>query len=101
MGLDATARRRWLGALSLGAALIMLILGLTILWGKLGNLPFLLYWVVCIALTALAMATAFVDARVVSERTRREERDLLEHTLKDIVKDARGKPRRPRPPQQR
>jgi uncharacterized membrane protein len=90
---DATARRRWLGAGLLAAALAMLIVGLTVLWGQLSNLAFLLYWMFCIVLTGAAMAVAFLDARALRERTRREERALLETTLKNIVADARARPR--------
>ena len=97
MGLDATIRRRFLGAAVLVAALIMLIVGLTILWGRLSNLAFLAYWLVCILLTGLAMAVAILDARALRERTRREERALLENTLKDIVDDARKRPERSTP----
>lgn len=98
MGLNATARRRWLGASVLAAAVLMLVVGLTALWGRLTNLGFLVYWLACIGLTCLAMLIAFLDARALRERTRREERALLETTLKDIVTDARAKPRRPGPP---
>lgn len=101
MGLDANARRRWLGALVLAAALAMLILGLTVLWGRLANMAFLVYWLVCVVLTGLAMAVAFMDARALREHSRREQRALLEHTLKDIVTDARTKPRRSDPSKQR
>lgn len=97
MGLDATARRRWLGALILLTALLMLVLGLTVLSGRLQNLAFLLYWLACLGLTGLAMIIAWLDARALRERTRREERALLENTLKDIVTDARARPRRPDP----
>lgn len=97
MGLDATIRRRILGGVILVAALIMLVLGLTLLWGRLSNMAFLLYWLACIVLTGLAMAVALLDARALRERTRREERALLENTLKDIVDDARKRPQGPSP----
>lgn len=97
MGLDATIRRRILGGAILAAALIMLVIGLTVLWGRLSNFAFLMYWLVCMVLTGLAMVVAILDARALRERTRREERALLETTLKDIVDDARKRPQRPTP----
>ena len=72
MALDATARRRWLGALILLAALGMLIGGETVLEGKLGGLAFVFYWLVCFALTGLAIVVAFLDARALQRQTRRE-----------------------------
>jgi membrane protein implicated in regulation of membrane protease activity len=97
MGLDTTIRRRILGGVVLMAALIMLAVGLTVLWGRLPNFAFLAYWLVCIVLTGLAMVVAILDTRALRERTRREERALLENTLKDIVDDARKRPQTRRP----
>ena len=96
MGLNATARRRWLGALALLAALAMLVLGETVLEGKLGPLAFLIYWLVCSVLTGAAIVVAFADARAVAQRTQREHRELLENTLKDIETEAARRKRRPR-----
>ena len=100
MALDANARRRWFGAVALLAALGMLICGETMLKRKLGNLVFIAYWLVCFALTGLAIAIAFLDARALRRRTRQEQRDLFETTLKQIQSEAttrRGRPNRRRP----
>ena len=94
MGLDATARRRWLGGVALVAALAMLISGETILKGRLKEIGFLVYWLVCFVFTGVAIVIAFLDARAVQSRTRREQRDLFETTLRQIENEARGK--RPR-----
>jgi hypothetical protein len=94
MGLDATARRRWVGGVALAAALGMLIGGQTILKGRLKEVGFLVYWLVCFLFTGLAIAIAFLDARAVHHRTRREQRNLFEATLRQIENEARG--RRPR-----
>jgi hypothetical protein len=95
MALDATARRRWLGALALLAALGMLVGGETILKGKLENLGFIIYWLVCFGLTGLAMLIALLDARAVQRRTRQEQHDLFATTLKEIETEAKARPRRP------
>ena len=95
MALDATTRRRWLGALVLLAALGMLIGGETVLKGKLQNLAFILYWLVCFVFTGLAMLIAFLDARALQIKIRQEERDLFARTLKQIETEAKAKPRRP------
>ena len=95
MALDATARRRWFGGLVLLAALAMLICGDTVLKEKLGMLAFFIYWVVCFALTGLAVMVAFLDVRALQRRIRQEQRDLFESTLKKIEAEAKTKPRQP------
>jgi hypothetical protein len=91
MGLDATRRRRWFGALVLIAALLMLIAGETVLQGRLKDLGFLIYWLVCFCLTCVAIFIAFLDVRALGLRTRREQHQLLETTLKKIQTDAQAK----------
>ncbi len=94
MALDPTIRRRWFGAVALPAALGMLICGQTVLRGKLANLTFIAYWLVCLALTGLAIVVAFLDARALQRRTLREQRDLFEATLKEIRSEAKTRLRR-------
>jgi 4-hydroxybenzoate polyprenyltransferase len=91
MGLGTTARRRWFGAIVLGVALAMLILGETGLKGKMGNAAFLLYWFICFVLTGLAIVVAFRDVKAVQNEVRSEQRTLLESTLKDIESEARSR----------
>ena len=96
MGFDATTRRRWLGILVLVAALGMLIAGETVLQGRLQNVTFVLYWLLCLILTTGAIIIAFLDARALRQQTRAEARDLLQSTLKEIETDAKARHRRPR-----
>ena len=95
MAFDATARRRWFGALVLLAAFGMLIGGETILKGKLGGLGFMFYWLVCLVFTCLAIVTAFLDARALQRKTRQEQHDLFEATLKQIESEAKARRGRP------
>jgi len=88
MGIDETARRRWFGGLVLAGAVGMLVAGETVLKGKLLGKAYWVYWLVCFFLTGLAMLVAFRDARAMLQRTGREQRDLLENTLKEIKSDA-------------
>jgi membrane protein implicated in regulation of membrane protease activity len=94
MALDATARRRWLGALVLLAALGMLVCGDTVLKGKLGGLAFISYWLVCFGFTGLAIVVALLDALALQRRTRQEHHDLFETTLKEIEREAKARPHR-------
>jgi membrane protein implicated in regulation of membrane protease activity len=88
-------RRRLTGGLLLGAAVLMLILGETALKGRLSPVSWLGYWAVCMLFTATSMVLAFADVRALSRRTRREQHELFEQTVKDIEADARQ--RRPKP----
>jgi 4-hydroxybenzoate polyprenyltransferase len=88
MGLGATARRRWFGAIVLGVALLMLILGQTVLEGRLNGVVFLAYWLICFIFLGLTFVVAFRDVRAVQNEVRSEQRTLLESTLKDIESEA-------------
>jgi hypothetical protein len=77
------------------AALGMLICGETVLKGKLRDLTFIAYWMICFALTGMAIVVAFVDARALRRHTRKEQRDLFETSLKEIQAEARTRPGRP------
>jgi undecaprenyl pyrophosphate phosphatase UppP len=92
MALDATARRRWFGAVVLLAALLMLICGVTVLKRTLEGLTFIWYWMACFALTILAIIVAFLDARALQRRIREEQRDLFATTLKQIETKAKSRP---------
>ncbi|HVM46883.1 MAG TPA: hypothetical protein VMU04_02600 [Candidatus Acidoferrum sp.] len=92
---DLTARRRWIGALTLFAAVAMIIGGETVLRDRLGPLSTLVYWLVCLALTGVAVYTALLDLRALRLRTRREERDLLEATVKKIQFEVEARPSEP------
>ena len=93
MALNHTTRRRWLGILFLGCAVMMLVVGQTILQNHLRDLAFLGYWMTCFAFTGLAVAVALLDARENRRRLREERRDLLQMTLKDIQSAAQKRRR--------
>jgi hypothetical protein len=90
MGLGTTARRRLFGVIVLGAALLMLILGQTVLEGRLKGVVFLAYWLICFIFVGLTFVVAFRDVRAIQNQVRSEQRTLLESTLKDIETDARN-----------
>ena len=94
MVFGSTARRRWLGALVLLAALGMLILGQTVWSERLQGLAFVSYWMACVILTGLAVLIALLDLRAIQRRSQREQHDLFASTLQKIERDATTKPRR-------
>jgi hypothetical protein len=89
MARDPVVTRRWIGAIALLTALVMLICGETVLKGKFGNLAFLAYWLGCLACTVVAIIVALADARAVQRRISREQRNLLESTVKEIEVEAK------------
>ena len=93
MGNKTDVRRRWLGAIYLALALGMLIAGQTVLRNSFGPVGFVIFWLVCLVFTCLAILVAFLDLSAVRRRTREEQRDLIENTLKEIArqKEARAK----------
>ena len=91
MPLNTTVRRRWVGVLCLGGAVLMLAAGQTVLRDRLHDIAFLVYWMICFGFTGLAVAVALLDARANRRRLREERRDLLEATLKDIQSAAQGR----------
>lgn len=88
MAVSGVMRRRLVGTGALGGALLMLVLGQTVLLGPLQGLAFLLYWLACLALTSLAIAVALLDARATRLELRRRNRELLEQTVKEIQQEA-------------
>jgi len=91
MAFDATIKRRLLGTVFLLAALGMLIAGETILKDRLASNASFLFWLVCFVFTVLAIITALRDVRALSARAVKEQRGLLDTTLRDIERDARQK----------
>jgi len=87
----AKTRRRWFGGLCLLAALIMLVLGVTIIEGRLSGISFVGYWLGCLVLTVLAAGTALVDATSVRAEQRSEQRALIESALHEIEREKRSR----------
>lgn len=66
----------------------MLIWGQTVLQPHLGKgLGFLLYWLICISFTGLAVLTALLDVLAIRRRIRDQQRDLIERALTKIEEE--------------
>jgi len=96
MSLKPEQRRRWTGAVILGIAVLMLIVGETLLKGSLSPLLMLVYWLACFALAAVSMIYAVIDASAVARQTTKARRELAAQTIQEIeqrLKDKEGKPK--------
>ena len=91
MGNKADLRRRLLGGVFLATALGMLVAGQTVLHDAFSPLGFIAFWVLCFVFTMAAVAVAFWDLAAVRRRTRDEQRELVESTLKEIVQRKNSK----------
>ena len=89
MKLFSGNRRRMVTGIFLGAALLMLILGLTVLSGTLKRDSFLIYWLTCFLLTGLAAILALVDMMIIRRQSRDEQRELIKTTLEQAEKEAK------------
>jgi hypothetical protein len=82
-------RRRVVTGIFLGAALLMLIFGFTVLSGHLTRDAFLIYWLICFLLTGLAAILALVDMMIIRRQSREEQRELIRTTLEQAEKDSK------------
>ena len=81
---SAKARRRWFGAICLLGALGLLLAGETRPDGRLTGITFILYWLLCLVLTLLAMIAALLDAFALRRENRDRQRALIESTIEEI-----------------
>lgn len=89
---DGTKRRRWIGGVSLGLAVVMVVAGEWLVRGRTNPGLKLLYWLGCFLLTGVAIVVAMLDFRALKQRIPSEQRDLVERTLKEIQIEAQRRP---------
>lgn len=82
--------RRIAGAVFLGIALLMVVLGQTVLSPVLKNFSFIIYWLTCAAFTLSAASVALVDLVHVKKASREEQQHLIEETIEQIERDKRN-----------
>ena len=81
---DNSDRRRILGALLLAVAVVLLILGETVLTGRIGPVTTLIYWTACLLFTCGAIVCALLEIMRSFGQARREQQALIEDTLHEI-----------------
>jgi 4-hydroxybenzoate polyprenyltransferase len=84
VNLNPKTLRRGFGTICLLVAIGMLVVGETVIEGKLSPTAFLVYWLVCLGFTIMAIITAVADMRALRRETREEQRAMLEHTLQNV-----------------
>ena len=82
--------RRWSGGIYLAAAIVMLVMGTTVLSNRLQGLFFIYYWLICAMCTCLAFMIALLDLRAVRRRSQQAQNDLVRDVLSAVsrAKDA-------------
>ncbi len=89
--MDNEIPHRKRGLIFLGIALLMLVLGETVLRQSLSKVAFVIYWMGCFIFTALAILFSFLDVAGVQRRAREQQRELLEKTIGEIVRQKEAK----------
>ena len=77
-------RRRWFGTLYLIIAAGMLFWGETLLKPYLVGQAFVIYWLVCLGATLMAIWAAWLDLRAIRRISRHRQQQLRERTLRGL-----------------
>lgn len=72
-------------------AVLMLILGETLLRQSLSKVSFVIYWAACIVFTGLAILFSFLDVAGVQRQARAQQRELLEKTIGEIARQKQAR----------
>lgn len=81
-------RRRWMGVICLGVAILMVVWGQFFLpqsWPPLLQMSF---WLLCFVFTLAAILVACADLFALRRRTREERQALMEEAMHEIEKEA-------------
>ncbi len=81
--------RRWIGAIFLTIAVLMVVLGQTVFEGNLRDLKFtfMVYWIACFGFTLMAVVIALLDVWIVRRKSRELERELIEETWNKVQRE--------------
>lgn len=85
--------------IALAVAVVMVILGLTLLSPYLRGVGYLVYWLICIAFTFAALLLAFFDLQKLRQQSREEQRHLIHDALQGLPDPADAPEGKPRPPE--
>jgi hypothetical protein len=90
--------RRMLATAFLLLAVSLLLAGETVLKDRLGPVTTLLYWLSCLLVTVAAILCALVDALRSFSQVHRDQRTLLEQTLREIEAERARRQKTTTPP---
>jgi len=78
---------RWLSGLLLAVAVLMLILGETVLAKSLTGKAFIFYWLGCFVSTGLAAIAAILDFFSLQRRARIQQKEIMEKVFRGVTED--------------
>jgi hypothetical protein len=81
------SKMRWLSGILLAVAVLMLILGETVLAKSLAGKTFVFYWLGCFVCTGLAAIAAILDFFSLQRRARIQQKEIMEKVFRDVAKD--------------
>ena len=81
--------KHWLAGIFLGVAVVMLVLGMTVLSSWLVQMRFVVYWSLCFVFTGLAGMAALSEMSAIRHDSREAQKELIEETLSQVEADKR------------
>ena len=78
---------RWLSGILLAMALLMLLLGQTILAKSLTGKTFICYWLACFICTGAAAIAAIIDFFSLQRRARIQQKEIMEKVFREVMKE--------------
>jgi hypothetical protein len=79
--------RHWISGSAILIAVAMVILGQTVLAGRLRDFHYVLYWSACMLVTLMAAIAALFEMMAIRKQSRREHIQLVEQTFKNVEED--------------
>ncbi|MDB6058170.1 MAG: hypothetical protein JWO95_2014 [Verrucomicrobiales bacterium] len=80
--------RHWISGVFIFIAIAMVVLGQTVLAGRLKDYDYVLYWGGCMVMTLFAAFAALYDMAKIRRESKREHHQLVERTFKNPDPDS-------------
>jgi hypothetical protein len=82
------AVRHWISGVFIVIAVGMVIIGQTVLAGRLKDYDYVFYWGGCMIVTLFAAVAALWDMAAIRRESRRQHHELVEETFKNVDPDS-------------